>query len=161
MITYLQGDATNPVVKPAMIVHICNDVGKWGAGFVLAISEKWKLPEKKYREWLRKPDEDFMLGKVQFVDVGSDICIANMIAQHNVHKKGTPRGIYIRYDALDTALQAVANYPNCRSVPDNFTKDVSIHMPRIGCGLAGGTWEKIEPIIEKNLSEFDVYVYDF
>ena len=142
MITYLQGDATNPIVKPAIIVHICNDVGAWGAGFVMAISQKWKLPETKYREWLRKPDEDFILGKVQFVDVGSDIYIANMIAQHNIHKKGTPRGIYIRYDALDTALQAVANY----------RKDVSIHMPRIGCGLAGGTWEKIEPIIEKNLS---------
>lgn len=150
MITYLNGDATNPIVKPAMIVHICNDVGGWGAGFVLAISKKWTLPETKYREWFRKPDEN-LLGKVQFVDVEPDICIANMIAQHNVHKKGTPRGVYIRYKALETALLTVANY----------RKDVTIHMPRIGCGLAGGKWEKIEPLIEEILSDFDVYVYDF
>jgi len=25
--------------------------------------------------------------------------------------------------------------------------ETSVHMPRIGCGLAGGKWEKIETII--------------
>ena len=36
-------------------------------------------------------------------------------------------------------------------------------MPRIGCGLAGGKWEVIEPIILKTLSanELEVTVYDF
>jgi hypothetical protein len=36
-------------------------------------------------------------------------------------------------------------------------------MPRIGCGLAGGKWEEIEPIIERTLIEADVKVtvYDF
>jgi hypothetical protein len=36
-------------------------------------------------------------------------------------------------------------------------------MPRIGCGLAGGKWELIEPIIVRTLSEHDiaVTVYDF
>jgi len=24
-------------------------------------------------------------------------------------------------------------------------KNAKVHMPRIGCGLAGGTWDKIEP----------------
>ena len=35
-------------------------------------------------------------------------------------------------------------------------------MPRIGCGLAGGTWDKIEPLIQSNLSdkEIAVTVYD-
>jgi hypothetical protein len=36
-------------------------------------------------------------------------------------------------------------------------------MPRIGCGLAGGKWEQIEPIIERTLlnKNVEVYVYDF
>jgi hypothetical protein len=36
-------------------------------------------------------------------------------------------------------------------------------MPRIGCGLAGGKWERIESIIVKTLCEADVpvTVYDF
>ena len=32
----------------------------------------------------------------------------------------------------------------------------SVHMPRIGCGLAGGTWDKIEPIVIRTLCERDV-----
>jgi len=36
-------------------------------------------------------------------------------------------------------------------------------MPRIGCGLAGGKWTAIEPLIEQTLlvKGLDVYVYDF
>ncbi|THA79646.1 hypothetical protein E6R60_03350 [Streptomyces sp. A0642] len=39
----------------------------------------------------------------------------------------------------------------------------SVHMPRIGCGLAGGTWSRIEPLIEKRLTGrgIPVTVYDF
>ena len=39
----------------------------------------------------------------------------------------------------------------------------AIHMPRIGCGLAGGDWSEIEPIIHDELSKHDVAVtvYDF
>ena len=35
-------------------------------------------------------------------------------------------------------------------------------MPRIGCGLAGGTWDKMEPKIVKELTEkeISVTVYD-
>lgn len=38
----------------------------------------------------------------------------------------------------------------------------SVHMPRIGCGLAGGRWERIEPLIITALCAQDipVTVYD-
>ncbi len=36
-------------------------------------------------------------------------------------------------------------------------------MPRIGCGLAGGKWEVIEPLIDKTLIKNHIIttVYDF
>lgn len=36
-------------------------------------------------------------------------------------------------------------------------------MPRIGCGLAGGRWEEIEPILHDTLvaAEVATTVYDF
>jgi hypothetical protein len=36
-------------------------------------------------------------------------------------------------------------------------------MPRIGCGLAGGRWDRIEPLIVKALCARDIVatVYDF
>lgn len=32
-------------------------------------------------------------------------------------------------------------------------------MPRIGCGIAGGKWENIEPIIIETLCKNDIQVY--
>ncbi len=50
-IQYLKGDATNPTGdNNKVIVHICNDLGKWGKGFVLAISKRWSKPEQVYRD---------------------------------------------------------------------------------------------------------------
>jgi hypothetical protein len=38
----------------------------------------------------------------------------------------------------------------------------SVHLPRIGCGLAGGRWELIEPLITATLCARDIAttVYD-
>jgi hypothetical protein len=35
-------------------------------------------------------------------------------------------------------------------------------MPRIGCGLAGGTWDRVEPVLESTLAAagVEVVVYD-
>ena len=33
-------------------------------------------------------------------------------------------------------------------------------MPRIGCGLAGGTWKEVEPIVQAALDGLPVVVYD-
>lgn len=153
-ITYLKGDATNPSTKENKIIaHICNDMGGWGKGFVVAISKKWKLLEKEYREWF-KSDENFHLGEIQVVEVESDIWVCNMIGQHKIRtgSNGVPP---IRYDALEICLEKLAY--------EALRLDAEVHMPRIGCGLAGGKWENIEPIIEKALlgNNVSVYVYDF
>lgn len=71
----IRGDATSPqAAGPEIVAHICNDLGGWGRGFVLAVSRRW--PE----------------------------------------------------------------------------------TPRIGCGLAGGRWDRIEPLVTAALCEHDVAV---
>lgn len=152
-INYIKGDATSPIGNDKkLIVHICNDIGGWGKGFVLAISKKWKKPEQQYREWF-KSQKKFELGEVQFVDIDSKLSIANMIGQHKIKRlKGQ---IPIRYEAVEKCLSKVAEY----SKENKF----SVHMPRIGCGLAGGDWNTIEQIIQKKLIDrnIKVTVYDF
>ncbi len=154
-IKYLKGDATSPQTKGEKIIcHVCNDLGGWGKGFVLAISKRWPEPEKDYREWHRhRSKNDFALGKVRFIDVGNYMTVANMVAQRGM-KTGS-NGPPIRYDAVSKCLAVVAN--------EALNRTASVHMPRIGCGLAGGKWEKIEPLIEAELiiKGIDVYVYDF
>ncbi|MEU6339775.1 macro domain-containing protein [Streptomyces sp. NPDC046977] len=142
-ITYVRGDATAPLgggVK--LIAHVCNDLGGWGKGFVLAVSARWAAPETAYRRWHReRATNDFGLGAVQFVEVGPALWVANMIGQHGI-RRGS-KGVPVRYEAIDAGLAAVADRA--------AGLGASVHMPRIGCGLAGGSWQRVEPMIEERL----------
>ena len=146
-IQYVVGDATNPIKKPAIIAHVCNDQRGWGAGFVLAITRKWKKPEKIYRE-----AGSLSLGTNQYVLVEDGIIVANMVAQHGFRSNINP--VPLCYGPLETCLRNVASF-----IKHDDLK-WSVHMPRIGCGLAGGKWELVEPIIDKALAGIDVFVYD-
>jgi len=154
-ITFRKGDATAPVGEGAKIVcHICNDVGGWGKGFVLALSQRWPEPEAQYRAWYKSGDSaGFRLGAIQLIEVEPIVLVANMVAQHGLGpSKGVPP---IRYDALQECLTALAQRASSRNA--------SVHMPRIGCGLAGGSWPEVEAIIQATLgaAAVPVHVYDF
>lgn len=153
-IRYVRGDATAPHGKGVkLIVHVCNDLGGWGKGFVLALSRRWPEPEAAYRRWHRdRAGNDFALGAARFVQVGPYLWVANMVGQRGMRtgSKGAP----VRYEAIDKALATVGDKA--------VELGASVHMPRIGCGLAGGKWSRIEPLIAARLTarSVPVTVYD-
>ncbi|MFF4018840.1 macro domain-containing protein [Streptomyces sp. NPDC001843] len=149
-IRYVRGDATLPSVKGVKVIaHVCNDVGGWGKGFVLALSRRWPEPEAAYRAWHRdRASNDFGLGAVQLVRVERYVWVANMIGQRGV-RTGS-KGVPVRYEAIDTALGRLAD--------EAAELGASVHMPRIGCGLAGGKWPRIEPLISERLVKRDIVV---
>jgi O-acetyl-ADP-ribose deacetylase (regulator of RNase III) len=149
-IAYVRGDATAPLGKgPKVIAHVCNDLGGWGKGFVLAVSRRWPEPEAAYRRWHReRAGNDFGLGAVQIVRVGRLVWVANMIGQRGT-RTGS-KGVPVRYEAIDTALGTLAGRAK--------ELGASVHMPRIGCGLAGGTWTRVEPLIAARLTGAGVAV---
>jgi O-acetyl-ADP-ribose deacetylase (regulator of RNase III) len=153
-IAYVRGDATAPSVKGVkLIAHVCNDIGGWGKGFVLALSRRWPEPEAAYRAWHRdRARNDFGLGATQFVQVEKYVWVANLIGQRGI-RTGS-KGVPVRYEAIDTGLAHVAIKA--------AELDASVHMPRIGCGLAGGDWSRVEPLILRRLVErgVAVTVYD-
>jgi O-acetyl-ADP-ribose deacetylase (regulator of RNase III) len=153
-IDYVRGDATVPSVKGVRVIaHVCNDIGGWGKGFVLAVSRRWPEPEKEYRAWHRdRAANDFGLGAVQFVQVERYVWVANMIGQRGI-RTGS-KGVPVRYDAIDTALGLLAERA--------AELGASVHMPRIGCGLAGGKWSRVEPLVTERLVRrgIAVTVYD-
>ena len=85
--------------------------------------------------------------------MSNEIAVANMVAQNGLKKSNSQPPI--RYGAVRTCLSIVAQ--------EALTTNASVHMPRIGCGLAGGKWEEIEPIIDAELINHgvNVYVYDY
>ncbi|MEW1902478.1 macro domain-containing protein [Streptomyces sp. NPDC086147] len=155
-ITYVRGDATSPHGKGVKIVaHVCNDLGGWGKGFVLALSRRWPEPEAAYRRWHReRAGNDFGLGAAQFVRVEPYVWVANLVGQRGT-RTARSTGVPVRYEAIGTALGALADRAAALGA--------SVHMPRIGCGLAGGSWDRVEPLVLRRLVDrgIPVTVYDF
>jgi len=160
-INYMKGDATRPLGRGKQIIaHIVNDVGKFGAGFSGALDTRFKkIPSKSYAEWFREKEVlgiQFQLGAVLYTRVaGPRVMVAHMLAQHGV---GTDRQ-RVDYDALTVCL-----FDLMRSARQ---EKASVHMPRIGTGLAGGTWAVIGSILKLAFEHADggrqsvqVYVYD-
>lgn len=151
MINYVVGDATEPLGSgPRLIVHVCNNIGAWGAGFVLALSRKWAAPEVAYRAQHKLVG--LHMGDVTPVHVEPMLFVVNMVAQRGVRTDRMQ--IPLDYEALDICLGKVAQYRM------DAAKIPGIHMPRIGCGLAGGTWAKVEPLLQKHFNNHNVTVYD-
>lgn len=167
MATYkvIRGDATQPQGEGIKLIpHVNNDVGAWGAGFVLAISRRWKEPEKQYRQWYadgRKNGIRTMeLGKVQFVNCTDDIIVANMIGQVDTAADVTGRPP-IRYISLAKAMMRVHDFIK-DSAPVRATP-ISIHAPKFGSALAGGEWKVIEAFIHEIWVDrgIDVTIYEY
>jgi len=154
-VIYVKGDATNPTGwKNRIITHCCNDSGFWNAGFVKALSRRWPEPERAYRRWSTGSETlPFALGQVQFVRVAPGLCVANIIGQSGIRNRNTyPPPI--RYEAIREGLERVRQLA--------LAHHASIHMPRMGAGLAGGNWQLIADIIESELCAhgLEVTVYD-
>ncbi|MGV9560501.1 Appr-1-p processing protein [Streptomyces sp. NPDC003401] len=149
-ITYVRGDATTPSVKGVeVIAHVRNDIGGRGKGFVLALSRRRPEPEKACRAWHRdRASDDFGPGAVQLVRVEPYVWAADMVGRRGVRTGG--KGVPVRHEAIDTAPARLAE----RVVE----LGVSVHMPRIGCGPAGGTWSRVEPLVRGRLVERGIAV---
>lgn len=145
---YLIGSALEPVKRPAVIMHICNDLGIWGSGFVVAVSKKYQRPELMYRKWGTSVSNKYPLGEIQTIQVEDDVWICNMIAQHDIRMiDGVPP---LRLDALKWCMESVNDAAIIRGA--------TIHAPRIGAVRSGGKWEDIEKVIKSTLT-VDTYIY--
>lgn len=155
-VRYVTGDATKVGYGKGkkIIAHIVNDKGRWGKGFVMALSKEFGDGLRRdYFEWHRdRAETDFRLGAVQFVQVKPQILVANMVGQCGI--KAGSQGPPVRYEAISECLQLLGE----RACEEGAT----VHMPRIACGLAGGQWERIGPMVEHMSSIYGicVYVYD-
>jgi hypothetical protein len=147
-IHYLIGSALDPILLPTLTVHCCNDVGGFGKGFVVPLSEKYPETKKQYKAWFSNLQKRPQLGDVQFVQVNQNVCIANMVAQHDVRWQGKIPPI--RYDALEKCL--------IKSYTKAYNENLTVSGPRFGCVLSGGVWDIISEIIKKVML-VDTYIY--
>ncbi len=144
MIIYEKGDLFLHSLENVIICHICNNLGKWGKGFVMTISKYSKKPEKEYK-LLKK----YELGSTQYVEIDK-VVIANMIAQNGINTKYLQK-CRVDYDNLEKCLRNVYEF--------NKSMNYKIYMPQIGSGLAMGDWNIIENMIDSIFNDMNVYVF--
>lgn len=152
MLINVVGDATRidylKYPGPNAIIHICNNMGGWGAGFVLNLSRQYPEAEKAYRALA-----EYELGSVGFVTCrqhNNTLTVCNIIAQDGYRSNRNP--CPLNYEALADALQAIA-----KVLPTTTT----LHMPHIGCGLAGGNLSRVIELLHTYLPLHTKVMYTF
>lgn len=121
---------------PRVICQLMNDQARtWGGGVAKISAARWPNAQKAFAEWFETVPRERRLGLVHFWREGPT-AVATLVAQHGI--KST-RGPMIRYEALNRCLNQVADYA--------LRERVSVQMPRIGTGAAGGDWKVIEQIL--------------
>lgn len=127
-----------------IIAHGCNCFKTMGAGIASSIAKTFPVAYQADKVDKRTPLQ--RLGDYTYAThYDSNTRIVNLYTQYN----GGPN---LDYSALELSLRKLS------MVIDKNTK---IGLPLIGCGIAGGDWEKVREIIQRVLSDFDVTIVIF
>ena len=143
MIVYKHGDLLESDEK--VIAHGCNCSGGFGSGFAAAVAKLYPAAREAYLQ--RYYASGWTLGGVQHVVLdGSGVLIVNCATQQRYGR--ADEGPYISYPAVRTVIRELV-----KSFPGGFA------IPKIGAGLAGGSWDIIAKIIEEESGKTEVRVY--
>lgn len=145
MIYEIRGDLLQ--AKQKIIAHQVNCKGVMGSGVAKQIKDKYPIAYKKYKVFCRAEGADVLMGRAIPV-YDNNKYIFNLFAQEEYGRDGRR---YTSYDALF----------NCFSELNRLARGESVAIPKnIGCGLGGGDWDIVHKIIEKTMTDSDVYIYE-
>lgn len=145
MIRYVTGNLLDSNMQA--IAHGCNCQGVMGAGIAKQIRDRWPNVYEIYR--LKHDKMGLELGSILPVRTLDDRLVINCMTQSGY---GSSNQQHVDYDAIASCMAAM----NDRAETWGVTE---IGMPRIGAGLGGGDWERIEDIIVRSARSFIPVVY--
>ena len=131
-----------------VIAHGCNCFCTMGAGIAKSVAAQF--PQALNADRQTPKGERTKLGTCSFAEVETahgKLTVVNAYTQF--HYRG--RGDKADYEAIRVCMRWLAeHYPHAR-----------IGLPKIGAGLAGGDWPRIERIMDEELSGCDVTVIEY
>ncbi|MGB3212164.1 MAG: macro domain-containing protein [Desulforhopalus sp.] len=138
----VEGDLVTLAVKGRfdIIVHGCNCFCTMEAGVARAIQDEF--PEAYAADLVTIKGDRNKLGDFSFATVkrgGHEITIVNGYTQFHFHGES----VLVDYDAVQKLFCKVKQHYSGKR----------IGYPKIGAGLAGGDWEKISRIIDRELRD--------
>ena len=154
MIRYQQGNVL--LCKEDVLMHGVN-CRRMGAGVALTISNRWPIVKEMY---LGKGT--WYTGQTQWVKVGGRIIRDTVNSTPQI-----TRPIYVVNAATQEYYGRTGCYVDYEAVRQVFTSvifqcqenDWTLAAPKIGAGLAGGDWSRIERIINEVSGDFVVNIY--
>lgn len=162
MIKVINGDLLKSDAK--IICHQVNCQGVMGSGLAKQIRAKYPHVYTKYKELCNevKNSKDLLgiaqtissspegLGDGSIFDVFPTI--VNVFGQNYYGSNG----VYTDYNALEVAFKKIAVMPFVK----NNWYNATIAMPfNIGCGLAGGSWDIVYNMLQKEFEHTNLELY--
>lgn len=141
-------------VKTGIIVHGCNDLGRMGAGFALALKNMYPNVYKVYHN--EYTARGLVMGDAipavadATSENGGNLVVFNAITQHLYagHPDAEPgQKRFVSYDAVEKSFSIINDFLD----KIGTETDDTLHFPLIGAGLGGGNWEIISTIIDQTI----------
>ncbi len=134
----VHGDVLDPRAPGDKIIcQLVNDQARtWGGGVARSTARKYPKAKDSFSSWITSIPRSARLGSVHFAQAGRSTTIASLIGQQGYGQSASPR---IRYVALAECFEKVLAYA--------LQHSASVHMPRIGEGQSGGSWETVAEIV--------------
>lgn len=149
MLVYKKGNIIDAYLNGNVdvIAHQCNCHCVMGAG--LAKQLRLRIPGVYKADLSTKKGDRSKLGNYTRYNN-----VYNLYGQYNYGK-----GLHTDYDALDVALRGMVTDIELR-----VTQPITVGLPRLGCGLAGGDWDVVSELIVENFRDRElinkVVIYD-
>jgi O-acetyl-ADP-ribose deacetylase (regulator of RNase III) len=135
-----------------VIVHGCNCHNTMGKGIAKSIRKEW--PEAYKADCATKCGDKSKLGTFSFsTPLGMGMHIINAYTQFNYWSEGGGKEDLFEYEALSSILKELKKQLGGQGL--------KFGLPKIGAGLAGGDWVRIEGIIESELKGEDVTIVEY
>ncbi len=150
---FVHGDVLKPRGSEKKIIcQLVNDQARvWGGDVARSTAKAFPKAQREFSSWINSLPKSSRLGSVHFAQADESTYIASLIGQEGFGPSPSPR---IRYAALEKCFTKVSEFASANSA--------SVHLPRLGAGESGGSWDAVQEIIQDALvtDGIPVTVYD-
>jgi O-acetyl-ADP-ribose deacetylase (regulator of RNase III) len=132
--------------QKTVVLQGCNCFHIMGAGLAKYLRDRYPSVYTADVTQTKKGDKD-KLGTFSTAVITENFNILNCYTQYYY---GRERKLYANYKAIELCFKEVVK---------RYDTAWEIRMPRIGCGLAGGDWDIVEPIVQTIFEKHNVKIY--
>lgn len=135
-----------------VIMHQANCMSIMGGGIAKTIAEVYPKAKNVDKRFPYKPKE--RLGKFSYANIANKVIVVNLYGQYAIGK-----GLQTEYDKLEKSIEDF--FAHAKEKEFDLSK---VGVPyKMGCGLAGGNWEVVKEILERQSlkSGVDIHIYKY